>query len=132
MTHSPLGHNFSYYRKGSAASLMTAADVPHELVSVSKFLHVSGISQAISATAATAVDHAISMANEAGVKISYDTNFRVRLWSAAEARPTVEQTAASAHVLKTSVEDARELLGLTDPAAHRRSLSGVWAARLSS
>ncbi len=115
VTHSSLGHGFSYYRKGSAASLMTEADVPPGLVLVSRFLHVSGISQAISATAASAVDYAVSMAIEAGVKISYDTNLRLRLWSATEARTTVETTAARAEVLKTSLEDARELLGLTEP-----------------
>jgi 2-dehydro-3-deoxygluconokinase len=116
VTHSDKGHEFSYYRKGSAASLMTPADVPRELVAASQYLHVSGISQAISSTAANAVDRAIAVAREVGVKLSYDTNLRLRLWSVETARPVIERTAAQAHVLKTSLEDAGELLDLADPA----------------
>jgi 2-dehydro-3-deoxygluconokinase len=114
VTHADQGHSFSYYRKGSAASLMTAADVP-DFISVSKYLHVSGISQAISATAANAVEHAASIARKAGVKLSYDVNFRPRLWNRADARPVVEKTAARAHLLKTSLDDAGALLDLDDP-----------------
>ncbi|MDP9138413.1 MAG: sugar kinase [Pseudomonadota bacterium] len=115
VTHSDHRHSFSYYRQGSAASLLSAADVPRELISAARFLHVSGISQAISVTAAGAVDHAIAIARAADVKLSYDTNLRLRLWPLEQARPVIDKTAAMAHVLKTSVEDAQQLLDLADP-----------------
>ena len=51
VTHNERGHHFSYYRKGSAASLLTPSDVPADQIAMAKFLHVSGISQAISASA---------------------------------------------------------------------------------
>src|SRR5450631_1725478 len=49
--HSPTGHSFTYLRAGSAASRMRPADVPIALIEQAKYLHVSGISQAISASA---------------------------------------------------------------------------------
>jgi 2-dehydro-3-deoxygluconokinase len=50
VTHGPNGHVFSYRRAGSAASRMTPEALPVDYISQSKFLHVSGISQAISGT----------------------------------------------------------------------------------
>lgn len=121
VTHGKDGHHFTYYRKGSAASLMTPADVPEALIASARFLHVSGISQAISETARAAVDHALATARRTGVRLSYDTNLRTRLWSADEARPVVERTARLVQILKTSLEDSEALLGSKEPsqiAAH--------------
>src|SRR5688572_19655625 len=73
VTHGRSGHSFSYYRKGSAASLMAPADVPETLIASAKYLHVSGISQAISDTARETVDQAIGTAQRANVPLSYDT-----------------------------------------------------------
>ncbi len=121
VTHGPGGHHFTYYRKGSAASLMGSSDVPQHLMASTKYLHVSGISQAISGAGRMAVDRAIYLARRAGALVSYDTNLRVRLWSADEAKPVIDRTAPRAHFLKTSLEDAEALLGIDDPmeiAAH--------------
>ena len=79
VTHGERGHQFSYYRKGSAASLMTPEDVPAELFARAKYLHVSGISQAISETAARAVFACHRSGAKAKVAVSYDTNLRTRL-----------------------------------------------------
>ena len=121
VTHGQAGHHFTYYRKGSAASLLTPADIPAAMIGAARYLHVSGISQAISATAREAVEHALAVGRQAGVKLSYDTNLRTRLWTVEEARPVVERTARQADFLKTSLEDSAALLGLEDPvriAAH--------------
>jgi 2-dehydro-3-deoxygluconokinase len=116
VTHDNSGHHFTYYRKGSAASLMAPADTPEPLIASAKYLHVSGISQAISETAREAVDQAVAFARRAGIPLSYDTNLRTRLSSVDEARPVVDRTARQAHVLKTSLEDSEALLGFSDPA----------------
>ncbi len=116
VTHDSAGHSFTYYRKGSAASLLSPADVSAALIGSARYLHLSGISQAISGSALEATDHAIGLARGAGVALSYDTNLRTRLWSAEQARPVVERTARQATFLKTSLEDSEALLGLSDPA----------------
>ena len=127
VTHGPTGHVFTYRRWGSAASRMTPADLDPALIASARFLHASGISQAISAQAAETVAAAIAMARKAGVGVSYDTNFRPRLWSAEMARPVIEAAAAEADILKTSAEDAEALFGLSAPAAIGRHLLGLGA-----
>ena len=112
VNHTPAGHAFTYLRAGSAASLMTPADVPTTLFVAAKFLHVSAISEAISASACQAVAHAIALAKPAGCRISYDTNLRLRLWSLEVARAAIGATVARADIVKTSIEDARALSDL--------------------
>ena len=127
VTHGPAGHVFTYRRAGSAASRMTPAGLDPALIASARFLHASGISQAISETAAETVAAAIAMARKAGVGVSYDTNFRPRLWTAAKARPVVAAAAAQADILKTSAEDAEALFGLRQPAEIGRHLLGLGA-----
>ena len=117
VTHGPAGHVFTYRRKGSAASLIAPQELDRGLIASARFLHASGISQAISATAAETVSAAIGLAAEAGVKVSFDTNFRPRLWSVKEARPAIVKAAAQADIVKTSIEDSEALFGLSDPGA---------------
>jgi 2-dehydro-3-deoxygluconokinase len=114
VTHSEKGHEFTYRRKGSAASLMTAAEVPEKLIAEARFLHISGISQAV---IKEPVDHSTDVAAKAGTKISFDTNFRKKLWSAEMAWNATRQIAPAVHVLKTSIEDCEQLFGGTNPEA---------------
>ncbi|MCU0883652.1 MAG: sugar kinase [Beijerinckiaceae bacterium] len=117
ITHGKDGHEFSYLRAGSAASRMTAADLPQAMIRQAKVLHVSGISQAISASAADMVFEAIQMAREAGVTVSYDTNLRLRLWPLARAQAVTNAAMAMADIALPGLDDARQLTGLDDPDA---------------
>lgn len=128
VTHGPQGHVFTYRREGSAASRMTPADLDPALIGAARFLHVSGISQAISGTAAETVAAAIAVARRAGVAVSVDTNFRPKLWTAEKARPVIESAAAAAQVLKTSVEDCAALFGSVEPSEIIRHFLGLGAA----
>lgn len=112
VTHGPEGHEFSYYRAGSAASLVSPQDVPQGLVESAKILHVSGISQAISVTACDMVFEAMARAKTAGRVISYDTNLRLRLWPIERARAIIHAAAAQSTILLPGLDDARQLTGL--------------------
>lgn len=127
VTHGPDGHVFTYRRQGSAASLMTPADLDHALIRSARFLHASGISQAISRSAAETVAAAMALARASGVRTSFDTNFRPRLWAAEAARPDIESAARMADILKTSLEDCTALLGLTSPDAIARHFLALGA-----
>jgi 2-dehydro-3-deoxygluconokinase len=48
------------------------------------WLHVSGISPAVSATAAQATLFAVKAAGKLGIKVSFDGNYRAQLWAAWE------------------------------------------------
>jgi 2-dehydro-3-deoxygluconokinase len=117
ITHGPDGHEFSYMRAGSAASRITVADLPTDMIQNAKVLHVSGISQAISANAADAVFAAIRIAREAGVAVSYDTNLRLRLWPLARAQAVTNAAMALADIARPGLDDARQLTGIEDPDA---------------
>lgn len=127
VTHGPQGHVFTYRRAGSAASCMTPALLDAALIASARFLHVSGISLAISDSAADTVFAAIAMARQAGVRVSFDTNFRPRLWPAGRARPVIEAAAAKADIVKTSLEDAEALFGPGSPEAAGRHLMALGA-----
>lgn len=117
VSYGPEGHEFSYRRAGSAASLLTPAEVPLDLVASAEVLHVSGISQAISASACDAVFHAVRHAREAGTLVSYDTNLRLALWPLDRARAIIHAAAALADVLLPGLDDAKALTGQSDPHA---------------
>jgi len=127
VTHHPEGHRFTYRRKGSAASLMGPQDVPEALIASAKILHVSGISQAISSSAAEAVDRAIAVAETAQTLVSFDTNFRPALWDAGTARTAIQRATSHATILKTSIDDSRALFGDDDPASIAARFLGLGA-----
>ena len=114
VTHDARGHAFSYLRAGSAASRMTPADLPLDIVCRARVLHVSGISQAISSSACDAPFAAMEAARAAGVKVSYDTNLRLRLWPIARARATIIASLASCDWCLPSLDDARQMFPSSD------------------
>lgn len=117
VTHGKDGHEFSYFRAGSASSRMAAADLPVKALESCKVLHVSGISQAISDVAADAVFEAIRIVKAAGGKVSYDTNLRLKLWPLERARAVTHAAMAQCDIALPGLEDAQQLTGLSDPDA---------------
>ena len=117
VTHGAAGHTFSYLRSGSAASRMTPDFLPRALIEGAKFLHVSGISQAISASACGTVFAAIGIARAAGVKVAFDTNLRLRLWPIEQARAVMTRTIALTDYLLPSLEDMQAIAQCDEPAA---------------
>ncbi|MEY4075466.1 MAG: hypothetical protein RJA29_2823 [Pseudomonadota bacterium] len=121
VTHGPQGHAFSYLRAGSAASRMS----PHSLVESgakaslqqARWLHVSGISMAISTSACDAVFAAMQWARQAGTRVSLDANLRLKLWPLARARACLQQAVSMCDLFLPSLEDAQPLCGQDDPQA---------------
>ncbi len=113
VTHGPTGHKFDYLRKNSAASLMTPDTLATDYIAGAKFFHLSAIGQAISETARATCDAAIAAARAAGVKVSYDTNLRLRLWDLDTARRKIDETIAQCDIVLPSLDDSQQLTGLT-------------------
>jgi 2-dehydro-3-deoxygluconokinase len=114
VTHGATGHEFTYLRAGSAASRLAPAHLRPQWFEGAAFLHVSGISQAISSTACDAVFAAIDHARAAGGRVSYDPNLRLRLWPLARARAIVAATLPLADWFLPSEEDLAQLAGSKD------------------
>lgn len=117
VTHSPAGHKFDYLRKNSAASLMTPATLAADYIAGARVFHLSAIGQAISDSARQTCDAAIDAARKAGVKVSYDTNLRLRLWELDVAREVVDATIARCDIALPSLDDSQQLTGLKEPEA---------------
>ena len=122
VTHGPQGHVFSYLRSGSAASRLRPADLL-DLANAS-FVHASGISMAISQSAA---DTVLAAFENARGRISFDSNLRLKLWPLARARAMIGPAAGMADYFFASIEDARQLSGTESP---EENLD--WAHRLGA
>lgn len=102
-----------YYRTDSAGSRLTPADVTAALDGGPRLVHLTGITPALSRTARQATEAAVDRAAELGSTVSFDVNFRSRLWSATEAKAALTPLARRAAVVIGSAEEI-DLVGGTD------------------
>lgn len=107
----------SYYRKNSAASEMTPDDLNEEYIAKAKFLHVTGITPALSQSCKETIDEAISMAKKHGVMVVFDPNIRLKLWSPEEARVTLMNIAGKSDIVLPGLEEGLILTGEIKPEA---------------
>lgn len=117
VTHTADSHQFLFYRTNSAAAVYTPADLPEAAIARARIFFASGISQAISPSAADAVFAAIDIARRNGVAVAYDTNYRARLWPAARAAAVIHAAIGQTDYVFPGMDDAAALTGLTDPDA---------------
>jgi 2-dehydro-3-deoxygluconokinase len=107
-----------YARRGSAGSRLSADDVDRAaatgIFEGARWLHVTGITAALSADARAATERAIELARAAGLTVSLDLNLRRRLWADAEAAPVLRELAAGVDVI---LGTADELAVVTHDAA---------------
>jgi 2-dehydro-3-deoxygluconokinase len=117
VTHDRSGHQFSFFRAGSAASRYRTTDLPLERIAAAKVFHLSAISVAISNTACDAAYAAIHAAKDAGVQISFDTNLRLKLWPVDRARAVMLDLIGRSDICLPSYDDLRVVTGLDNPDA---------------
>lgn len=124
---SSVGSRVHYWRRGSAGSTLAPTDVADLPLSPTTVVHLTGITPALSASAAESVSLLHLRALEAGALVSLDINYRAKLWSRDAARrvllPLVEGSLVFGTVDEASLLSARTLVG---PSAS----AGEQAARL--
>jgi 2-dehydro-3-deoxygluconokinase len=102
-----------YDRAGSAISRITPGSIEWASVFAgARWYHVSGITPALSDGAAKVTAESLAAAKRAGLTVSYDLNYRSKLWSAKQACATQEPLMEHVDVLTTTAEDARVVFGL--------------------
>ena len=102
-----------YDRVGSSFSLLTRDSIDWRTAFAdARWFHVSGITPALSPGAADAVAAALGTAKAAGLVVSYDVNYRARLWDAERAREVQEPLLRHVDVLIVSRDDARTVFGV--------------------
>src|SRR5947209_4292709 len=77
-----------------------------------KWFHVTGITPALSGTAAETTREALQAARAAKVQTSIDLNYRVKLWSQAEAGKWMSEFMELCDVLITTEEDIERVFGI--------------------
>jgi 2-dehydro-3-deoxygluconokinase len=104
-----------YYRRGSAASRITPADVDPEYVAPARILHLTGVTLALSQSCREAVHAAAAAARQRGVLVSFDPNLRLRLWSAEQARAAMRELLPLCDLVLPGLDEAELLTGESDP-----------------
>ncbi|SER90639.1 2-dehydro-3-deoxygluconokinase [Gracilibacillus ureilyticus] len=105
-----------YYRKGSAASMIEKEDISEEYISQAKFLHITGITPALSDNCYEAVMEAISLAKKNKVKIIFDPNLRMKLWQDKEkACQVILHIASQSDIVLPGLSEAAFLFGDKEP-----------------
>ncbi len=72
---------FTYRRANSAASQIIPSDLNPNFIASSRLILLSGITQAISSSAAATTLAAAQIAREHGVLVAFDPNYRPKLWA---------------------------------------------------
>jgi 2-dehydro-3-deoxygluconokinase len=129
----PLGPSEVVYRRAdSAGSRLAPEDVDGAvgggLFAGARWLHLTGITPALSASAAAAVSHAIKAARKVGLTVSLDINLRRKLWSDDVAAPVLRTIARDVDVIFGGRDEAGVVAGMPstgDPADTAAALIGL-------
>lgn len=112
---SPRASSVLYDRSGSAISMIKRGDVDWtKIFTGSKHFHISGITPALSTSAAEVTVEALKAAKKAGCTVSYDLNYRKKLWTPADAKKIQEPMMADVDILITTEEDTNVVFGIRE------------------
>jgi 2-dehydro-3-deoxygluconokinase len=101
-----------YDRAGSAMSAVMPGTIDWaRAFEGARWFHMSGITPALSPSAALVTAEALAAAKAAGLTVSYDLNYRSKLWPPDRARLVQEPFMRMVDVLITTEEDARVVFG---------------------
>jgi len=121
--------NVTYDRSGSAMSRIQRGMIDwRSVLRGTKWLHLSGITPALSESAAATMVEAVRAAKNAGVTISYDLNFRAKLWRPERARAAQEPLLRFADVFIASEGAAQSVFDCSHESAEElaRDLQNVY------
>ena len=112
---SPRASSVLYDRANSAISMIQPGEVDWPNVfKGSKHFHMSGITPALSTSATQVAAEALKAAKKAGCTVSYDLNYRKKLWTPAEAKKVQEPMMSDVDILITTEEDTNVVFGIKE------------------
>jgi len=119
-----------YYRHDNAGGRLRSTEFDPALIRDASLLHVTGISPALSEGMSETISEAIRVAKDAGVTVSFDLNFRGKLWSRDEARESYLQIIPQADIVFAGDDEAAIAVGTADsPIELARRLVGLGAGQ---
>jgi 2-dehydro-3-deoxygluconokinase len=109
----PRASSVLYDRSASAISRVTPGSIDWASVfDGARWFHVSGVTPALSESAAAVTAEAMVAAKKGGLTVSYDLNYRSKLWRADKARAVQEPLMQHVDVLITTEEDTLVVFGI--------------------
>jgi len=102
-----------YDRKSSAISLIEDDDFNFKKLLDTKLFHVSGITPALSSGCRRATEAALAAAKENKSLVSFDVNYRARLWTEAQARECLTPLMKYVDILITTEEDTERVFKIS-------------------
>ncbi|SDR22993.1 sugar kinase [Thermostaphylospora chromogena] len=96
-----------YHRRDGAGVRLSPGDVAAEAIASADVLHLTGITPALGPGPAAAVERALEVAEQAGVPVSFDVNYRASLWPPEQAGEVLRRLAGRAEVVFAGLEEAR-------------------------
>lgn len=102
-----------YDRRDSALSRLVPDELDWSRVRDARLAHVSGITAALGVNLRAVVRRALDEAEAARVPVSFDVNYRARLWTAPEARECLAEILPRVRYLFVGSDDAATVFGLT-------------------
>ena len=111
---SPRASSVLYDRENSSFSSIKPGELDWQnILKDVKCLHLTGITPAVSESAAAAAMEALKAAKACGCKVSLDLNYRAKLWSRQEAGKTLSSMMDYVDILITTQGDTRTILDIT-------------------
>jgi 2-dehydro-3-deoxygluconokinase len=107
----PLGIQVYYDRANSACALVDPDAIDLSVVDTARILHLTGITPALGPQTREVCKLLLERARTHQVPISFDVNYRAKLWSASEAASAIEEACQQANILICALGDATELWG---------------------
>lgn len=111
----PLRTRIYYDRARTAACRLASHRIPWSSVRAARWIHMSGITPAISRSAADACHAVADFARANSVPLSVDVNYRSHLWPAPDACETITRLATDCSLIVCSKEDAEDVFGIDGP-----------------
>jgi 2-dehydro-3-deoxygluconokinase len=99
-----------YDRAGSVAATLRADELDWDHLGQAEWLHLTGITPALSETCRESTVQIVTRARACGCKVSFDVNYRSLLWSAGEARAAFQEVLPHVNLLISTEADATMLL----------------------
>ena len=112
---SPRASSVLYDRANSAVSTLEPGEVDwKKALQGCRIFHVSGITPALSRSCAGATFEAIKAAKQTGAKVSFDVNYRKKLWTPEEANACLVPMMEYVDILITTEEDTGIVFGIRE------------------
>ena len=102
-----------YDRAHSSMTTLRPDEIPDDIYDKTRLFHVSGISLAIEKDLRKTVIELVKGFKKAGAAISFDVNYRAKLWSEDEARETIKSILPYVDILFVSEETSRKMMQKT-------------------